>query len=156
MPAPRYPWRRRCTRALLSAATATAIPCKRLLDCILTAAARIHGVPQVFVNTGGVPNGVAFDPNGVVYICDFAHQAVLTLGAAEDGSDQQLTAIVKDYEGKNLKVRAPLPVPPRLAARHRASRPLIFSPERPWSDPPLAAAGPKQRGSGQQGYGVLH
>jgi sugar lactone lactonase YvrE len=56
------------------------------------------------VNTGGVPNGVAFDPNGVVYICDFAHQAVLTLGAAEDGTDQQLTAIVKDYEGKNLKV----------------------------------------------------
>lgn len=60
---------------------------------------------QVFVNTGGVPNGVAFDPNGVVYICDFAHQALLTLGADEDGSDQQLTAIVKDYEGKTLKVR---------------------------------------------------
>ena len=59
------------------------------------------------MNTGGVPNGVAFDPNGVVYICDFAHQAVLTLGAAEDGSDQQLTAIVKDYEGKNLKVCTP-------------------------------------------------
>ena len=156
MPAPRYPWRRRCTCAFLSAATATAIPCKRLLDCVLTAAARIHGVPQVFVNTGGVPNGVAFDPNGVVYICDFAHQAVLTLGAAEDGSDQQLTAIVKDYEGKNLKVRAPLPVPPRLATRHHALWPLIFSLERPWSDPPLAAAGPKQRGSGQQGYGVLH
>jgi streptogramin lyase len=57
------------------------------------------------VNTGGVPNGVAFDPNGVVYMCDFAHQAVLTLGAEEDGSDQQLTAIVKDYEGKGLKVR---------------------------------------------------
>ena len=52
-----------------------------------------------------MPNGVAFDPNGVVYICDFAHQAVLTLGADEDGSDQQLTAIVKDYEGKTLKVR---------------------------------------------------
>ena len=59
------------------------------------------------MNTGGVPNGVAFDPNGVVYICDFAHQAVLTLGAAEDGSDQQLTAIVKDYEGKSLKVCTP-------------------------------------------------
>jgi len=58
---------------------------------------------EVFVNTGGVPNGVAFDPNGVVYICDFAHQALLTLGADEDGSDQQLTAIVKDYEGKTLK-----------------------------------------------------
>jgi len=58
---------------------------------------------EVFVNTGGVPNGVAFDPNGVVYMCDFAHQAVLTLVAEEDGSDQQLTAIVKDYEGKGLK-----------------------------------------------------
>ena len=40
---------------------------------------------EVFVNTGGVPNGVAFDPNGVVYICDFAHQAVLTLGSAAFG-----------------------------------------------------------------------
>lgn len=58
---------------------------------------------EVFVNTGGVPNGFAFDPNGVVYICDFAHQAILTLGTAEDDSDQQLTAIVKDYEGKALK-----------------------------------------------------
>ena len=44
------------------------------------------------------------DPNGVVYICDFAHQAILTLGLAEDGNEQQLTAIVKDYEGKSLKV----------------------------------------------------
>ena len=59
---------------------------------------------QVYVNTGGVPNGFAFDPNGVVYICDFAHQAILTLGTAEDANDQQLTAIVKDYEGKSLKV----------------------------------------------------
>ena len=65
------------------------------------------GVAQVFVNTGGVPNGFAFDPNGVVYICDFAHQAILTLGTAEDANDQQLTAIVNDYEGKSLKVRAP-------------------------------------------------
>lgn len=58
---------------------------------------------EVFVNTGGVPNGFASDPNGVIYICDFAHQAILTLGTADDDNDQQLTAIVKDYEGKSLK-----------------------------------------------------
>lgn len=81
---------------------------------------------EVFVNTGGVPNGVAFDPNGVVYICDFAHQAVLTLGSAEEGGDQQLTAIVKDYEGKSLKVRRRrLARLPRAAAASR-ERPRLL------------------------------
>eukprot|EP01047_Picozoa_sp_COSAG01_P012514 COSAG01_NODE_565_length_15436_cov_64.116581_15_plen_86_part_00 len=77
-------------------------------------------------------------------MCDFAHQAVLTLGAEEDGSDQQLTAIVKDYEGKGLKVRRARrlsrlwqgpPLPPRVlgsrAAGGAAALPWLEA-DAPW------------------------
>lgn len=107
------------------------------------------------MNTGGVPNGVAFDPNGVVYICDFAHQAVLTLGAAEDGSDQQLTAIVKDYEGKSLKVCAASRRAPAAGAAvcHHCADIVKF---RALKSGSFGCLGAEQRRGGQQRDGILH
>eukprot|EP01051_Picozoa_sp_SAG22_P003384 SAG22_NODE_164_length_16817_cov_61.573573_3_plen_458_part_00 len=118
------------------------------------AAARAPLPAQVFVNTGGVPNGFAFDPNGVVYICDFAHQAILTLGTADDANDQQLTAIVKDYEGKSLKVRRPCRATgPAVYAHEAVLVPRLDIHSVLWL---AATTGAEQRRSGQQGDRLLH
>jgi hypothetical protein len=33
-------------------------------------------IPQIIVNTKGVPNSICFDNNGKMYICDFSHSAL--------------------------------------------------------------------------------
>ena len=48
-------------------------------------------------STGGLPSGAAFDQNGILYITDFAHAAVL---AVQDNGEQEV--IVGTYEDKSL------------------------------------------------------
>ena len=54
---------------------------------------RIHG-------TEGQPNGAAFDDQGILYIADFAHAAILAVHEA--GTDQQ-ELVVAVYEDKPLR-----------------------------------------------------
>jgi gluconolactonase len=55
------------------------------------------GLEQV-ANSGGSPTGIAFDTEGVPFVSDQAHQAVLTLSG-----DKQLSEFVKEYEGRPLQ-----------------------------------------------------
>eukprot|EP00744_Colponema_vietnamica_P001347 GILI01002239.1.p1 GENE.GILI01002239.1~~GILI01002239.1.p1 ORF type:complete len:299 (+),score=34.08 GILI01002239.1:53-898(+) len=57
---------------------------------------------EEWLNTGGQPNALAFDNDGIAYICDLAHQALVTVndvGSADGERRQELTPVVKDYEG---------------------------------------------------------
>mmetsp|Transcript_44719 Transcript_44719/g.95103 ORF Transcript_44719/g.95103 Transcript_44719/m.95103 type:complete len:275 (-) Transcript_44719:261-1085(-) len=53
---------------------------------------------QTLANTSGEPSSLAFDSEGAMYVCDFAHQAIL-----RRGSDGRLAEFVREYEGKVLK-----------------------------------------------------
>ena len=46
-------------------------------------------------NTGGEPSALTFDAEGVLYVCDLAHAAVLRRGA-----DGALTEFVAEHEGR--------------------------------------------------------
>lgn len=58
------------------------------------------GQTEVIHSTNGQPSGAAFDDQGILYIADFAHCAVLTV--PEAGNDQQ-ESIVEMYENIPLK-----------------------------------------------------
>ena len=59
---------------------------------------------QTIANTSGEPSAIGFDSEGAMYVCDFAHQAVL-----RRGSDGQLAEFVREYEVRGgAPARAPL------------------------------------------------
>ncbi|CAG9318592.1 unnamed protein product [Blepharisma stoltei] len=55
---------------------------------------------QELYYTGGQPNSLCFDGNNTAYIADMAHQRVLC--HTDNEGKQEVTEIVKDYEGKPL------------------------------------------------------
>jgi len=50
-------------------------------------------VAQQIANTAGQPSSLGVDMNGVLYVCDFAHQCIL-----RRGDDGELADFVREYE----------------------------------------------------------